>query len=40
MTVPEILKETVAGEKILQLEESITDKYGTEKNILIFLSQN
>ena len=40
MTVPEILKETVAGDKFLQLEESITDKYGTEKKIVIFLSPN
>ncbi len=40
MTVPEILKETVAGDKFLQLEESITDKFGTEKKILIFLSPN
>ncbi len=40
MTVPEILKETVAGDKFLQLEESITDKYGTEKKILIFCSPN
>ena len=40
MTEPEILKETVAGDKFLQLEESITDKYGTEKKILIFLSPN
>ncbi len=40
MTEPEILKETVAGDKFLQLEESITDKYGTEKKIVIFLSPN
>ncbi len=42
MNVLEILKETVAGDKFLQfkLEESITDKYGTKKKILIFLSPN
>ena len=40
MTEPEILKETVTGDKFLQLEESITDKYGTEKKIVIFLSPN
>ena len=39
MTEPEIMKETVAGDKFLQLEESITDKFGTEKKIIIFLSK-
>ncbi len=32
MTEPEILKETVAGDKFLQLEESITDKWNWEKD--------
>ncbi len=36
MNKPEIPKETVAGYKFLQLEESITDKYGTEEKILCF----
>ncbi len=36
MTEPEILKETVTGDEFLQLEECITDKYGTENKILMF----
>ncbi len=40
MNVPDSLQLTESGARFLQMQEPILDKYGTEKKILIFCSQN
>ncbi len=40
MNVPDSLQLTESGARFLEVQEPILDKYGTQKKILIFCSQN